>query len=358
MPPDWIRREARLKEFFFERRVLIAVGILALAFTLFLLLWYAYQVMLVTFAGLLLAVFLHGVGVFIQQKLGLGYSLSLALVLLAGLLILAGLFVLIAPTLGEQVDEITTEVPKAWQEIRQSLQKTNLGRLVLREGQEAIPRQREIWSTLAGAFSTTLGAIGNLLIILFIGVYLAANPGAYMRGLCALIPRHRQKRFTSVVNEIGNSLWSWVLGRLFAMGVITILTLVGLWLIGVRLALALSLSAGVLNFIPYIGPLASAIPALLIAIPQGLKTVVWVGVLYSAIQGIESYLLTPMVDKRAVSLPPALTITTQVLFGSVAGILGLALATPMTAVAVILVERLYVEDALGKAKDEERKDEG
>jgi len=338
--------------------VLIAVGILALAFTLFLLLWYAYQVMLVTFAGLLLAVFLHGVGVFIQQKLGLGYSLSLALVLLAGLLILAGLFVLIAPTLGEQVDEITTEVPKAWQEIRQSLQKTNLGRLVLREGQEAIPRQREIWSTLAGAFSTTLGAIGNLLIILFIGVYLAANPGAYMRGLCALIPRHRQKRFTSVVNEIGNSLWSWVLGRLFAMGVITILTLVGLWLIGVRLALALSLSAGVLNFIPYIGPLASAIPALLIAIPQGLKTVVWVGVLYSAIQGIESYLLTPMVDKRAVSLPPALTITTQVLFGSVAGILGLALATPMTAVAVILVERLYVEDALGKAKDEERKDEG
>jgi len=331
--------------------VLIAVAIAGLAFALFLLLWYAYQVLLLAFAGLLLSIFLHRVSVLIQERLGIRYSYSLALVLLAGLLIVAGLLVLIAPTLGAQVDEISTELPKAWQEIRQSLQQSNLGRRFLSQGgQEAIPSRSEIWSRLAGAFSTTIGAIGNLFIILFIGIYMAANPGVYLRGICALIPYQRQERFTQVMNEVGENLWWWVMGRLVAMAVIAVFTLIGLWIIGVRLALVLSLLAGVLNFIPYIGPLASAIPALLLALPEGGTTVIWVAVLYALIQTIESYFLTPMVDKRAVSLPPALTITTQVLFGSVAGILGLALATPMTAMAVILIHRLYVQDALGKGQ--------
>ncbi|HXK60796.1 MAG TPA: AI-2E family transporter [Acidobacteriota bacterium] len=337
--------------------MLTAVGILALAFAVFLLLWYAYQVMLVAFAGLLLAVFLQGISAFVEQKLGIPYSYALVLVLLAGLVVVVGLLAMIAPSLGDQVDQISKELPKAWQQIRQSLQQNSLGRQILSEGREALPNQSEIWSRLAGAFSTTLGAIGNLFIILFIGIYVAADPKIYIRGICALIPYHRQERFTQVLNEIGTNLRSWIIGRLVAMAVIAVLTLIGLWIIGVRLALILSLLAGVLNFIPYIGPIVSAIPALLLAIPEGPNTVIWVAVLYSVIQGVESYFLTPMVDKQAVSLPPALTITAQVLLGSVAGILGLALATPLTTSAVVLVHRLYVEDALGKGNSNEREGE-
>lgn len=132
------------------------------------------------------------------------------------------------------------------------------------------------------------------------------------------------------------------------MAVIGVLTGFALWMIGVPLALMLGLLAGVLNFVPYIGPLLSFVPAALLALMQAPPLVVWVLALYVAIQALESYLVTPLVAQRSVSLPPALTITAQVLLGVVFGWLGLLLATPLTAVVLVLVQMLYLEDVLGE----------
>ena len=136
------------------------------------------------------------------------------------------------------------------------------------------------------------------------------------------------------------------------MVLVTLLTWLGLWLLNVQLALALGLLAGILNFIPNIGPLLSVVPAVLVALPDGVPTVVWVALLYLGVQTIESSLFTPLLQQRMVSLPPAFTLTMQLLFWLMLGGWGLVLATPIAAAGVVFVQRLYVEDILERPESE------
>jgi predicted PurR-regulated permease PerM len=117
------------------------------------------------------------------------------------------------------------------------------------------------------------------------------------------------------------------------------------------LALTLGLLAGLLSFIPNIGPILSFVPAGLLAIPQGFSQVLYVGLLYIGIQTVESYVITPPMQRRMVSLPPALTISAQVILGVLFGFLGLLLATPLAAAVLVLVKMLYLEDVLGEPPD-------
>jgi predicted PurR-regulated permease PerM len=130
------------------------------------------------------------------------------------------------------------------------------------------------------------------------------------------------------------------------MLVIALLTTAGLWLLSVPLAPILALIAGLLNFIPNFGPIVALVPALLLGLTKGFDTALWVIGLYTGIQLVESYVLTPYIQQRAISMPPALLITTQVILGVMLGFLGLLLATPLTAAAMVLVRRLYIEDFL------------
>jgi predicted PurR-regulated permease PerM len=133
------------------------------------------------------------------------------------------------------------------------------------------------------------------------------------------------------------------------MGIVGGITTGGLWLLGVSLAPALELLAALAEFVPNVGPFLAFLPALLLALTESATRALAVLLLYLGVQGFESYMLTPLVEKRAVALPPALTITAQVLMAVLAGGLGLALATPLAAAALVLVQRLYVEDTLGDA---------
>jgi predicted PurR-regulated permease PerM len=125
------------------------------------------------------------------------------------------------------------------------------------------------------------------------------------------------------------------------------LTTIGLWILGVPLAFTLGVLAGILNFVPNFGPWIAAIPAVLVAFLQGPQQALYVGLLYIALQSIDGYILTPIVDRRSVELPPVLTIVAQVLLGLAFGFVGILLASPLTAVAMILIKTLYVEDLLG-----------
>ena len=130
-----------------------------------------------------------------------------------------------------------------------------------------------------------------------------------------------------------------------------ILTGLGLWLLGIPLALTLALLAAVLTFVPYVGAFLSAIPALLLGIVQGPVTALYVGLLYIAVQFVEGYLITPLVQQETVSLPPALTIGSLVLFGALFGPMGIMLGTPLAAVGIVLVRMAYVEDVLERGND-------
>jgi predicted PurR-regulated permease PerM len=169
----------------------------------------------------------------------------------------------------------------------------------------------------------------------------------YSRGLKHLLPLSYRERAGEVLGVIDESLRRWLVGRFALMVINGALTAIGLKLLGIPLALTLGLLAGLLNFVPNFGPWIAAIPAVLIAFLQGPQQALYVAVLYLVLQSVDGYLLTPLVDRRSVELPPVLTITAQVVLGLAFGFICILLASPLTAVALILIKMLYIEDLLG-----------
>jgi predicted PurR-regulated permease PerM len=183
-----------------------------------------------------------------------------------------------------------------------------------------------------------------LVIVLFIGVYAAVEPSIYRRGFLVLIPPQHRDRTGKVISEVVDTLRWWLIGKFISMTIIGVLTTVGLWIMGIPLALALGIIAAIFTFIPNIGPLLSAIPAVLLGLIDSPQQALYIAALYVGIQTVESYMITPLIQRKTVSLPPALTLSAQVLLGVIFGGLGVALATPMTAAALVLSRMLYVDD--------------
>jgi predicted PurR-regulated permease PerM len=177
-------------------------------------------------------------------------------------------------------------------------------------------------------------------------LYGAADPEIYVAGAVRLVPLGRRARIREVLREVAQALRWWLVGRLISMAVIAVMTGAGLWLIGVRLAFTLGLLAGTLSFVPYLGSISSAIPAILIALTQSTTMVLYVIVLYVVVHIAEGYILVPLTQKKMVHLPPALTLSMQAILGTLLGIIGIALATPLTAAVMVATRMLYVEDVL------------
>jgi len=165
------------------------------------------------------------------------------------------------------------------------------------------------------------------------------------------VPLDKRDRARDVTGQIGTALKWWLMGKLVAMVFVGVLVWLMLLLFGLPFALTLAAIAALFTFIPNFGPIISAVPVVLIALLDSTTTAVWVGVLFTAIQAVESYILTPVVQQSTLALPAALTITTQLMLGVFAGGVGLALATPLTLVVLVLVRTLYVRDVLGDATD-------
>jgi predicted PurR-regulated permease PerM len=199
-------------------------------------------------------------------------------------------------------------------------------------------------------------ALFTFVLVIIVGIYLAAQPGMYVDGLLTLFPKAERPRLRHVLHEVGRTLMFWMIGQLVPMACIGIFVGVGLKLIGVPLWLPLGIIAALLNFIPNFGPIIAAVPAILIALAADPTKALWVVVLNVAAQNLEGYLITPMVQRKAVEMPPALTILSQVLLGLLLGALGVVLAAPLTAAAIVIVKMLYVHDTLGTRVNVEERD--
>jgi predicted PurR-regulated permease PerM len=207
-------------------------------------------------------------------------------------------------------------------------------------------------SRIVGSFSTTVGAIANFFIIIVTGIFLASSPKIYTRGFTKLFPVHFRPRLREVMDKTQYSLSLWMVAKLISMLVVGIFTAIGLKFLGMPMPYALALIAALFSFIPNIGPYLALAPAVLIALMQGGNMYIYVLILYFSIQIVESYLITPMIEKKMVHLPPALTLFWLVLLGIITGILGLILATPILAALIVIISELYVKDHL-EANNEE-----
>jgi predicted PurR-regulated permease PerM len=193
---------------------------------------------------------------------------------------------------------------------------------------------------------TIVDAILGIVLVVVAGVYLALDPQLYRRGTVKLFPPEQHQLAGDTMLEIGESLRLWLFGKLISMVLIGMLVGIGTWLIGLPTPLALGIFAGLTEFVPIIGPIVGAIPALLLAATESPTTVLWTLLLFLGIQQIESNLIAPNVEGRMVTIPPALFVLGVGFFGGLFGLLGLVLSGPLLVVAFVAVKKLWVREAL------------
>lgn len=334
------------------QRALVWVGIALAVVVLLVLIWYGLDVVLLAFLGVLLAILLRAPADWLTRKTGLrtGWTLAMVCVLLAAALSAGGFF--FGRAIAEQSFGLSARIPQIVAETRARLRDSEIGRSALELAQAAGAQQGDVQfvGRGLGLLGSTFGALANVAIVLFFAVFLAAQPKIYVDGLTHLVAIPKRTRVRAVLHEIGEVLRRWVVAQALLSLVIALLVGGGLLLIGAPFALPLALLAGLMEFVPYIGPLLAAAPALLVGFAESLHMAAWIAALYVVVQTVESYILSPLVQHKAVYLAPALILFSQVLLGVVAGGLGVAVATPLAAAAMVAVNRLYVEDVLGERR--------
>jgi predicted PurR-regulated permease PerM len=335
----------------FAGRVMVSVAIAAIAVAAGAVLWIAADVFLLAFAGVLVAIALGGLADAVAEHTGVRRRVALAAVAVSILAMIAVAGWLIAPPIADQMAQLFEELPRAWQQLRGHLENSAWGRAALSlaspddQGNAGSAMLRRAGGTFAATLGWTVGGLVNVVVVLFVGLYVAIDPGTYRRGLLRMFPRRHRGAAGETLRAMGSTLRRWLLGKVIGMALIGGLTAAGLALVGIPLAPALGVVAGLLNFVPYLGPVLSFVSAARVALLRGSTDVAWVLALYVLVQGVESYLVTPLIQQRAVSLPPALIVTGQILFSVLFGGLGLMLATPIIAAAVVAAGRADAEVA-------------
>ncbi|MBM9605329.1 AI-2E family transporter [Desulfopila inferna] len=335
----------------YTKLILIALGLLALFLLLSLLLRSAVQILLLIFAGILFSIFIRGLSNFLFGKFNhLSENWSIAITLMLLVIAFIAFFILLAPQLAEQGGKLVEQIPEAFNNLRERINHLDWLENLFQSfgGSSALSSAGTVSSQALGFFATTIGIITSMFIILFVGLYLSFTPQYYINGIIRLVPQNGRQRTGQVFSALDYTLGLWLIGRFTGMLVVSVSTFIGLYFLKVPLPLSLAVLAGLLTFIPNIGPILSAIPAILLGYTESPSTALYVILLYLLIQGIESYIITPLIQQRAVAMPPVLTLTSQVVLGTALGFLGLLLATPLTAAAMVLVKMLYIEDVLGE----------
>ncbi|WP_405229498.1 AI-2E family transporter [Lentisalinibacter sediminis] len=314
-----------------------------------LLVWPGSPVFLVAFSALLVALLLDGLAYLLMRLVPVPATLArLMVVALLGLAILA-FFLLAGPRFSEQASELADRLPAAIDQVRDAVSHPPLQTPIENLDPGALaPSGKDIVAGITGVFSTVFTLIANIAAILVIGLYLALQPRIYVRGVLHLVPENRRERAREILFSLGHALRWWLVGRFASMAGVGLLTTLGLWLIDMPLALVLGVIAGLFSFVPYIGPITSIVPALLIALTESLPMALWVTMVYVAVQFIEGNFLTPLIQRRAVSLPPAVLLLAQFALGLFYGLFGVLLATPLAIAVIVLVQMLWVQSVVGE----------
>ena len=205
-----------------------------------------------------------------------------------------------------------------------------------------------VFSILDRILSTTLGLIANIGLIFFVGIFIAVDPKLYRNGFARLFPIRRRERVKDILDQIGSTMFRWLMGRFMTMLITGAGTAVALLVLGVPMAITVGVITGLFTFVPNIGAIIGLALGVLVALPQGMSTVGWVVGLYAVLQLLESNVITPLLQQQQTSIPPALLLSFQVIMGALAGFLGLMVATPLLAAALVLIQQAWIKDVLGE----------
>jgi len=336
----------------FARIVSLAATLGALA----LFLWIAVAaagVLLLSMLGVLFAVMQDGAVRLLRAHVAMPRWVVLVLLWLVLAMALAGGVLLLAPRVVAEMDALSQRIPQALSQIESSVENSRWGRRAVDELTEL--RQsgtlQETVQSFLGFFSSVLGTVGGILLAVVLSMFIAIEPHTYIDGALRLLPPGARPRAADIAAATGRALRWWLLGRFVTMAIVFALTWIGLMLLGLPLAFLLALVVGLFSFVPTVGPLAASVPALLVGLSAGPQQLLAVVLLYLGVHLLEGYAVTPVVQRRAVRLPPALLLVAQLVMGVLAGVLGVLLATPILVVLIVVAGMLYVEDKLGEDVD-------
>lgn len=304
--------------------------------------WRVADVLLFAFGSILFAVALRagGTGLARHLPISAGWGSLLTAAMVAALL--AALLMMLGDEIAAQLQDMRRRLPDALAQARAALQGSQLGRgllALLAEGAQGAV-SLEAATRVASA---TLAVLSNLFIVILLAVYLSFNPKLYVDGAVKLAPLHHQQHVRTALHDSGHALRRWLLGQFVSMVSVGVLVGLGLWLVGVPNAVLLGLVAGLFEFVPVLGPLAAAVPGVLIALASGPQTAASAAFVYFAVQQLEGALIMPLAQRWAVHLPPALGLVAVVLAGVLFGVPGVLFATPLAVVIMVLVQRFYID---------------
>jgi predicted PurR-regulated permease PerM len=367
----------------FATRVLVAVAIASAVY----LLWLMRFSVLTAFAAVLFSVLLLALSEQLRRVLPIahGWALFITVSLIVG--VIAAMALLVGTRVQSQFGELWRMLPEASQALEQRLgielpteavagqaaaggpaegpdadaqrsapgapaveQILEAGQTSASEGadvQSAVLSRLANWLTSYGL--TIVDAILGVVLVVVAGVYLAVDPAKYHRGTVKLFPPSEHRVASETMSDIGQALRLWLVAKLISMSIIGALAGVGTWLLGLPSPLALGIFAGLTEFVPIVGPIIGAVPALLLAATESLSTVLWTLLLFLGIQQLESNIIAPLVEQRMVTIPPALLVLGVGVFGGLFGLLGLVLSGPLLVVVFVAVKKLWVREALNES---------
>ena len=343
--------------------------------------WFANPLFLTAFLGILFGLAVSsGVDALLRWRIPRG--LSAALIVIGFFGILVGFGAWMAPTLHEQGTELRRQLPaaldrvEAWINARQDgligivfgglTTEARVDSAATTVPPAAVTPPAASDSTAAAAtrqrlsqqmggltrylfpfLSSTVEVVTGILIIIFLSIYIAVDPASYRRGIMHLFPRHRRERTGEVLSAMAVVLRKWLVTQLIAMVTLGVITTIVLLALRVKAAFALGLLSGLFEFIPTLGPIISALPAIAMGFLDSPEKALWVTIAYVGVHFLEGHLLIPLLMKGGIDLPPALTIFSQALMAVLFGFLGLMCAVPLLAASTVAVKMLYVEDVVG-----------
>lgn len=324
---------------FLQRTLIVfAIAVVLLA------IWKLAGVLLLVFGGVIFALVIRSGGDLLAEHFPIAPRWASLLVVLLIIGVFVGLGLVFGSDIARQIAEVRESLPKAMENAREWLRGNEFGRSLLASINSGSISAADALRTT----SATFGVFADLALVVLIALYLAFQPGQYREGVIALVPDAHKHAADEAMHTSGNALRGWLLGQLVSMISVGTLTGIGLWIAGVPLALILGLIAGLLNFVPVIGPLAAAVPGILLAFAVGPTTAAYAALVYFIVQQLEGAVIMPMAQRWSVDLPPALGLISIVVFGVLFGIPGILFATPLTVVLMALVKRFYLHQSGGQ----------
>ncbi len=326
----------------FVRKVLILLAIVSVAF----LLWQLRDVLLLAFGSVLVAVILHAFADVLVRYARVPERWGLTVATTVVLVVFLGLSVLFGAQMRVQLAAVAERLPLALDSFTRDL---GIGAV-----SDQLPQMLgmdsggAIMSRVAGIGGMILGGFADAILVVIAGIYIAANPAIYRRGLVKLFPKDQHERVEGSLDAAGQALRLWLTAQLISMAAVGVMTAVAMWLIGLPSPLALGFIAGLADFVPFVGPIFGAIPAVLLSFTAEGNAVVWTILAFVIIQQIEGNIIMPIAEKHMVAIPPALALFAILAGGVLFGTLGLIFGFPLAVVVYVLVKKLYVRETLGE----------